>query len=304
MTLGKVAIVGAGAIGSYYGARLVEAGEDVTFLLRSDYDHILQHGMQISSIAGNLKLKNINCARSPEEIGVVDLVIVAWKTTANAHAKEILTSLVGNHTTILTLQNGLGNCEHLANIFGAEKIMAGLCFVCINRLSPGLISHTASGLIRIGEYRGGKSKRTCKISKAFQKAKIPCEEVESLEKALWMKLVWNIPFNGLAIAEGGIDTEVLLHELKLEPTIRIIMQEIITVAAALGHEIPQNFIDQQIDITIPMKKYRPSSMIDFVEGRPVEFEAIWENPLKIAKNLGVAVPEIKKLAGRIREQLI
>lgn len=299
MRLGRIAIVGAGAVGSYYGARLAQAGEDVIFLLRSDYDQVREHGMEVRSVAGDLHLDDVQCARSSEEIGEVDLVIMAWKATSNAMVKKVISPLLGERTAILTLQNGLGNCELLAELFGAHRVLGGLCFVCINRLAPGVISHTASGLIRIGEFSGGKSERLERISQVFSGAKFPCEAVDSLEKALWMKLVWNIPFNGLAIAEGGVDTSVLLGELKLELKVRAIMAEVIAVAAALGHAIPQSFVDQQVGITLPMGAYRPSSMIDFVEGRPVEVEAIWLNPLKVAKRVGVEVPEIEELAARI-----
>lgn len=290
-------------MGSYYGARLAQAGEDVTFLLRADYEHVKEHGLEVRSVAGDFHLDDVQCARNSAEIGPVDLVIVAWKTTSNAMALEVISPLLGRDTAILTLQNGLGNCEHLAELFGAERVMAGLCFVCINRLSPGVISHTASGLIRIGEFVGGKSARLEKVAEVFSAAHFPCDAVDSLEKALWIKLVWNVPFNGLAIAEGGVDTAVLLHERGLESKVRAIMAEVIDVAAALGHVIPQSVIDHQVEITLPMGAYRPSSMIDFVEGRPVEFEAIWGIPLATADRLGVSVPEMEELADRIKAAL-
>ncbi|MEO1858174.1 MAG: 2-dehydropantoate 2-reductase [Rubritalea sp.] len=303
MRLGRVAIVGAGAVGSYYGARLAQAGEDVSFLLRADYQQVKECGLEVCSVAGDFHLDDIQCAQSSEAIGPVDLVIVAWKTTSNVMAQAVIAPLLGPQTAILTLQNGLGNCEHLAELFGPSRIMAGLCFVCINRLSPGVISHTASGLIRIGEFVGGKSARLEKLAEVFSDSVVPCEAVDSLEKALWMKLVWNVPFNGLAIAEGGVDTAVLLHERGLESKVRAIMAEVIAVAAALGHEIPQVFIDQQVEITLPMGSYRPSSMIDFVEGRSVEFEAIWGIPLKAARRLAVSVPEMEELTARIKVAL-
>jgi 2-dehydropantoate 2-reductase len=303
MSLGRIAIVGSGAVGSYYGARLAQAGEDVTFLLRSDYTQVKQHGFEVRSVAGDFHLENVQCAQSTEEIGEVDLVIVAWKSTSNHLAEEVIRPLVGEKTAILTLQNGLGNCELLGDLFGAERVMAGLCFVCINRLSSGVISHTASGLIRIGEFVGGKSERLERIAEVFSGAQFPCEAVDSLEKALWMKLVWNYPFNGLAIAEGGVDTEVVLKERGLESKVRALMGEVIAVAKALGHEIPESFIDKQIEITYPMGKYRPSSMIDFVEGRPVEYEAIWQKPLEVAQRVGVEVPEMEELAARIEKAL-
>lgn len=303
MKIRKIAIVGAGAVGSYYGARLAQAGHDVTFLLRSDYDYVSENGLNVESIHGNFLLQPVQCTQRSQDIGAVDLVIVAWKTTANHYAEEIIRPLLGKDTTILTLQNGLGNCEHLAGLFGKERIVGGLCFVCINRLSPGHISHTASGLIRIGEFTGTPSSRITDLATAFKNANIRCEAVASLEKALWMKLVWNYPFNGLAIAEGGVDTEVLLKERKLEPEIRALMAEVISIAKALGHDIPKSFIDQQIDITYPMGKYRPSSMIDFVEGKPVEFDAIWQNPLTVARKLGVKAPRMEALAQRINDTL-
>ncbi|MFC4992987.1 2-dehydropantoate 2-reductase [Rubritalea tangerina] len=302
-SLGRIAIVGAGAVGSYYGARLAQAGQDVTFLLRSDYAHVREHGIEVRSVAGNFSLEQVQCVEWSEAIGEVDIVIVAWKTTANSMAEEVIRPLVGENTVILTLQNGLGNCEHLAGLFGAERVVAGLCFVCINRLGPGVISHTASGLIRIGNFSGGKDARLEEIAEVFSGAQFPCEAVESLEKALWMKLVWNFPFNGLAIAEGGVDTEVLLQERKLEPQVRAIMAEVIAVAAALGHAIPESFIDHQVAITLPMGPYRPSSMIDYVEGRAVEFEAIWQIPLQVARDAGVSVPEMEELAQRVKRRL-
>lgn len=303
MGLGKIAIVGAGAVGSYYGARLVQAGEDVTFLLRADYAHVKEHGLDVCSLAGGFHLDDVQCAQSSEEIGPVDLVVVAWKTTSNLMAAAVIAPLLGPKTAILTLQNGLGNGEYLAELFGAKRIMAGLCFVCINRLSPGVIAHTASGLIRIGEFCGGRSARLERVAEVFSGANFPCEAVDSLEKALWMKLVWNVPFNGLAIAEGGVDTAVLLHERGLEPKVRAIMAEVLAVAAALGHTIPESFVDHQVGITMPMGPYRPSSMIDFVEGRPLEFDAIWGIPLETAHRLGVGVPEMEQLAARIKENV-
>lgn len=303
MKLGRIAVVGAGAIGSYYGARLAQAGEDVTFLLRADYEHVMEHGLSVESIDGDFLLSSVKGARTTEEIGEVDLVILAWKTTANDQAEEVLKPLVGEETVILTLQNGLGNGEHLAEIFGAERVMGGLCFVCINRLRPGVISHTASGLVRVGEFSGGRTERLEHLAKVFNESGFPCEAVDSLEKALWMKLVWNYPFNGLAIAEGGVDTEEILKKRGLEPTVRALMAEVISVAATLGHEIPESFIEKQIEITYPMDKYRPSSMIDYVEGRPVEYESIWLRPLESAREQGVSVPEMEKLAARIAERL-
>lgn len=300
----RVAIVGAGAVGSYYGARLAESGMDVTFLLRSDHDHVKEHGFQIQSVAGDFDLPDVQCARSSEEIGEVDLVIIAWKTTSNEHYKKVIAPLLHAETQIITLQNGLGNVEELSRLFGAARVFGGLCFVCINRLSPGVISHTASGLIRLGEYQCTEGSRLKCLVQLLSDGGIHCEAVDNLEKAQWMKLVWNIPFNGLAISEGGIDTEELLKQEGMEERVLRIMKEVQSVAAALGHEIEDRFLERQISITKPMGKYRPSSMIDFIEGREIELNSIWEEPLRIANALAVITPEMESLLGGVRLSLL
>jgi 2-dehydropantoate 2-reductase len=116
--------------------------------------------------------------------------------------------------------------------------------------------------------------------------------------------VWNIPFNGLAIAAGGVTTDRLLADPETEARIRRLMAEVIAAARALSHEIEDSVIDFEIDRTRPMGAYRPSSMIDFVDGRPVEYEAIWAEPLRRARESGVAVPELEALAAEIREKLV
>ena len=295
--LGKVAIVGSGAVGIYYGARLAAAGEDVTFLLKSDYQHAREHGLHIESVDGDFVLENIRCENNTSNIGEVDLVIIAWKTTANHLAEEIVSPLIGQNTQLLVLQNGLGNCEFYADLFGAHRILGGLCFVCINRVSPGQVKHTASGLIGIGSYTG--SECPSDLISVCNAAGFPCEWVDSLEKAQWMKLVWNIPFNGLAIAEGGVDTAQLLGRLNLENELRALMSEVVQIAASYGHQIEQSFIDHQIEITRPMKAYKPSSMIDFVAGLPVEVDAIWGEPLLRARAKNISVPRLEKLYQRI-----
>ena len=115
--------------------------------------------------------------------------------------------------------------------------------------------------------------------------------------------MWNIPFNGLAISEGGVDTRALLETPGMEKRVRKIMQEVQAVAAALGHEIEDSFIDRQIKITRPMDAYRPSSMIDFVEGWAVEIDTIWREPVRRAEKVGEPVPEISKLLFEIEARL-
>ena len=298
----SVAVVGSGAIGLYYGGRLAQAGVDVSFLARSDVKALSKDGLRVDSVHGNFHLPEVKAFRSATEIGPVDLVLVCWKATANAHLAEVLPPLLHPGTQVLTLQNGFGNCETIAEITGAERVLGGLCFVCINRIAPAHVAHTAGGRVAIGEWQAG-GERAVEIFRCFKAAGIPAEAVPNLEKAQWEKLVWNVPFNGLSVAEGGVTTDVLLSSVETENRIRALMEEVIAAARALGLPLEASLIDFNIDRTRPMGPYRTSSMIDFTEGREVEVGPIWEEPLRRAAAAGVPMPQLARLLGEIREKM-
>ncbi len=302
-TYKSVAVVGSGAIGLYYGGRLAAAGEDVRFLARSDFETLKTRGLTVESVHGDFTLPRPKVYQSAAEIGPVDLVIVAWKTTANPHFKEVLPPLLHAETQVLTLQNGLGNCESITEITGPESVLGGQCFVCINRISPGLVRHSAGGRVTLGEWRPGIPGRAEEVAKRFKAAGIPTAAVNGLEQVQWEKLVWNIPFNGLSVAEGGVTTDTLLASAETENEIRALMTEVVTAARALGHELSDELIDFNIERTRPMGPYRTSSMIDFVEGREVEVGPIWREPLRRALAAGVPMPHLARLVERIEQRL-
>ena len=302
-TFRSVAVVGSGAVGLYYGGRLAAAGEDVKFLMRGDFEAISRAGLTIESVHGNFELPEAQAYRTAKEIGPVDLVIVAWKATANHLLASVLPPLLHEGTQVLTLQNGLGNCEALAGIVGPQRVLGGLCFVCINRISPGLVSHSAGGRMTIGEFLPDGNGRVAELERRFKAAKIQAVAVENLEKSQWEKLVWNIPFNGLSVAEGGVTTDVLLATPERENELRALMAEVMAAARAQGLDLSDELIDFNIERTRPMGPYRTSSMIDFVEGREVEVAPIWEEPLRRARGAGVEMPRTAELLRRIHEQL-
>jgi len=302
-TFDAVAVVGAGAVGLYYGGRLAQAGRDVRFLVRSDHETLRSDGLRVDSVDGGFKLPAPRVFRSSAEIGAVDLVIVAWKATANHHLAEVLPPLLHPQTEVLTLQNGLGNCETIAAITGPGRVLGGQCFVCLNRIGPGFVKHLAGGKITLGEWRAGVPGRAVEIARRFKDANIPATAVDDLERAQWEKLVWNIPFNGLSVAEGGVTTDVLLASPEKEAELRALMAETIAAARALGHPLEDSLVDFNIDRTRPMGAYRTSSMIDFTEGREVEVGPIWREPLRRGSEAGVAMPHLEKLLARIEDRL-
>lgn len=297
-----IAIVGSGAIGLYYGGRLAEHGHDVRFLMRSDFDEVAQHGIRCESVHGDFHLAQPSIFRDPQDCGPVDLVIVAWKATSNHLLEKILPPLLKESTQVLTLQNGLGNCETIAAITGAERVLAALCFVCINRIAPGQIRHTAGGKMAIGEFAAGTLGRKEALATLFQNCNISAETEEIVEQAIWKKLLWNIPFNGLSIAEGGKTTDQLLTQEPIVDRMRTLMTEVMHAATARGYVLDKQLIEWNIERTRPMGPYRPSSLIDWQEGREVEIEAIWAEPYRRGIAAGVEMPQLKNLLETIRSR--
>ncbi|HRK13489.1 MAG TPA: 2-dehydropantoate 2-reductase [Prosthecobacter sp.] len=300
--LGRVAVVGAGAVGCYYGGRLAQHGNDVRFLMRSDLAEVREHGLKILSPLGDLTLA-VPAYGSTREMEECDLVLIAMKATSNEFLLELLPPLLHKDTALLTLQNGLGNEEFLAAHFGAKRVLGGLCFVCINRTAPGVVRHIAQGRVSLGEHDRAPGERARRIAEEFRRCGIECVVEPSLAAARWKKLVWNIPFNGLAIAEGGKDTAAILADAALEARVRALMTEIITTARALGHEVPFKLIPDMIERTRTMSRYKPSSLIDFEEGRAVELEAIWGEPVRRARAAGVAMPLVEELHEQLRRRI-
>jgi 2-dehydropantoate 2-reductase len=299
----RIAIIGSGAVGCYYGGRLAQHGHEVHFLLRSDYDYVKEHGLKICSHLGDFDLPQVHCHRSTVEIGPCDLVIIAMKATANEALLELLPPLLKPDTLLLTLQNGLGSDDFLAQHFGSERVLGGLCFVCINRIAPGVIHHIAQGQIALGEHSGAPQPRTEALAAEFQRCGIECKLEPSLITARWKKLVWNIPFNGLSIAAGGKDTAAILADPALEQRVRGLMREIIETAGQLGHAIPLSLIDEMIERTRTMSAYKPSSLIDFLDGREVELDAIWGEPVRRAAAAGIAMPQVERLYQELKERI-
>src|SRR5512140_3135720 len=190
----RIAIVGSGALGLYYGALLQRAGHDVRFLMRRDLDAVARRGLTVTSPNGDFHLGRVKGFARPEEMGEVDLVVVGLKTFDNDRLVELCRPLMKGSAAVLTLQNGLGNEELLAGAFGAERVLGGVAFLGANRGEPGILHHLGKGHIRLGEWRGGVTERARGIAGAFERAGVRCEVVPDLLRARWEKLVWNVPF--------------------------------------------------------------------------------------------------------------
>ena len=297
------AVLGTGALGGFYGARLQQIGSEVHFLLHSDYEQVSQHGLRIESPDGNFTLPQVYAYRDVAEMPRCDVVMVALKTTQNHLLFRLLPSVVKEDGAVLVLQNGLGIEPAVAEIVGDDRVIGGLCFLCSNKIAPGHIHHLDYKKITLGEYRSnyapaGISDRMQQIAQDFEQAGIPIELAEDLLTARWKKLVWNIPFNGLSVVLNA-ETDAMMADAAVRSIAQALMQEVLQGATACGRAINSNFIDAMLDHTAQMKPYRTSMKLDYDSGRPLELEAIFGNPLRMAAQNGVELSRIGMLYRRL-----
>jgi len=299
MTNRNYAIVGTGALGGFYGARLQKAGLEVNFLLRSDYQIVKKHGLTIESPEGDFTLPQVRAYHDAHKMPKCDVVIVALKTTQNHLLSKILPLLLKDNGVVLVLQNGLNAEPQIAKIVCAERVIGGLCFLCSYKVGPGHVSHLDYGTITLGEYAQdykaiGITDRLRQISEDFQRAEIPIEMSEDLLLSRWKKLVWNIPYNGLSVILNARTDELMANPDTLI-LVEEIMAEVIAAAKSCDRIIPDNFIPNMLEYTHKMKPYRTSMKIDYDESRPLEVEAIFGNPIRVAEKAGVKLPQIEVL---------
>jgi 2-dehydropantoate 2-reductase len=293
----KVAIVGSGALGLYYGAMLQRSGVDVHFLMRRDYQAVKENGLQINSVNGDFRLDRVNCYKKPQEIGQVDLIIIALKTFANRHLRELVGPLLGAKTNLLTLQNGLGNEDLLADLFGQSRVMGGVAYLCSNRGEPGVVYHLGEGKIDLGELCESNSDRCERLAAMFQLAGVPCRAISDLRRTRWEKLIWNMPFNGLCALMQQNVSELLAHP----PTRELVRQMMLEVIAGantqpLKRVIDANdYSDKLLAFSEQLTNYKPSMQIDRELGRPLELDAIYAEPIRQAVAQGVAMTRIEML---------
>lgn len=295
----RIAVVGAGAIGGYYGAKLAYFGRDVHFLMRGDLRTIRRFGLRVRGKAENFRLAKVNAHSTTESIGPVDLVLIALKTTANQELLHLLPPLLKPDTMLLTLQNGFGNEQFLAQHFGAERVLGALCFVCLIRTEPGVIEQYGHGRIVLGEYSGYPLPRTHEIAWEFKRAGVVCSVTDQLAHERWRKLVWNIPFNGLCVVHR-VDTAVIMADDALRADALALMDEVIAAANHCGTPLPTAEALEQMKRTEKMGPYKPSTLIDFEAGRLLEVEAIWGEPLRAGQAAGAQLPRLAALYDQLR----
>lgn len=295
----KYAIIGTGAIGGFYGARLDKAGFEVHFLLHTDYQYVVDHGLTIDSCDGNFTLPSPKVYDSTSEMPQCDVVIVALKTTQNHLLPSLLPPLLKPDTIILLIQNGIGVEADVQQLFPSQPIAAGMAFICSAKAGPGHINHQFYGNINIGNYSCHNPQRYNQMLADFRAAGIGAADVEYLE-ARWKKAVWNMPFNGMTVALNTTTNRLL----SCESTHRLIydqMLEVIGAAQALGvKNLDTRFADKMIANTIKMPPYSPSMKLDFDFHRPMEINYLYTRPIAEAHAAGFAMPKLEMLEAELK----
>lgn len=303
----KWAFVGVGALGGYIAGRLTAGGENMHLLLRSDYEAVRAEGMVVDMVPDGVRYDlspaQLHPARTPEEIGPVDVVVVALKSTANAQLHELLPPLLHPGTILVTLQNGLGNVELLQQICGHKRVLGALCHIGVNRVSPGKIECYApgGGTVQFGAPPEAPEGLARVVGERFAAAGIRVSYADSLGEALWRKLMWNVPFNGLTIVAGGVPTDQILADPALTEVVLALIEELRAAAGALGYQIEPEYGPKRVEFTRRLQDYKPSTLLDYQAGRAIEVEAIWGEPLRQGQATGQKMPHLFQLYALLRK---
>lgn len=292
----RYAVIGTGAIGGYYGGKLALSGKDVHFLFHSYYEYVKEHGLQIDSVNGDFHLSKISAYNKTTDMPKCDVILVGLKSTNNRLLKKLLPPLLHDNSLVILIQNGLGLEEDLQNDFPHLQIAGGLAFICSAKTGKGHISHLDYGKLNIGSYSCTSNTLLDEVANDFNHAGVETNVLD-LELARWMKLVWNIPYNGMTVVLDT-NTDKLMNNPSTYQLIHDIMLEVIRAANHVGKgrfSIPKSYAGEMLDMTKKMTPYAPSMKLDYDNKRPLEIEYIYSRPVSEAQNAGYEMSRVSML---------
>lgn len=288
----RLTVIGSGGIGAFYGALLHRVGWQVEMVARSDHDAIARHGLAVSSKFGDLSFRPRVYA-SAAEAEPADWLLIAVKMLPDVDLAELVRPLVRPHTRLLLIANGLDVEQPLADAFPNNPLVSGVAFVCSTRIAPGRVEHTANGRLLLGSFPAGDDSHSQQLTAAFSGAGIDASVSDDITAERWKKSLWNASFNPLSVLANGADTERLLATPESEQLVRSLMQEVIEVATAEGHPLPDELIDRNISATRAMGRYINSMALDYLSERPLELDAIVGRVLAAAERHQLPIPHLR-----------
>lgn len=289
----KIAVFGTGAVGGYFGGRLAQSGEDVTFIARGKHLQAIQdNGLKIDSICGDFIVQPARTTDNPEEVGIVDMVLVGVKAWQVLDAASVMKPMVGSQTFVLPLQNGIEAPSQLASVLGREQVLGGLCGLIAYIAEPGHICHAgAEPFIRFGELDNRPSDRVERLRKAFERASGVTVSIPSdIHAAMWQKFVLIAAWSGM-----GAITRTPIGIFRSQPGSRQMLKqtisEICNVAYARGINLPENVADKTMEFFDSLPPNGTASMQrDIMNGKPSELETQNGAVVRLGKEVGVETP--------------
>ncbi|MDP7617315.1 MAG: 2-dehydropantoate 2-reductase [Arenicellales bacterium] len=288
----RFAVFGAGGLGAYYGARLVEAGYEVSFIARGPHLEAMQkNGLKVISPVGDVHLEKPQVTDQPADIGEVDVVIIAVKSWHVAEIIPVLGPLLGDATVMLPFLNGVDAPDQLASTFGEGSVLGGLSRIFSEIESPGVIRHlNPAAYIECGELNGERSSRVEVLADVFRGAGIETEASDNIRCALWQKLLLVGSWAGLgALSQSSLG--VVCDQPELRSLVDQAMDEGIAVGGALGYPLPDNLKQQMWDFYHGVPHDTTASLMrDILSGRPSELDA-WNGAIvRFGDQVGVPTP--------------
>jgi 2-dehydropantoate 2-reductase len=293
----SVLVVGAGAIGAFYGHALARGGARVSVVCRSDYDAVRASGYTMNSdVHGNSQFIPAATYRDVSEVSAQpDFVVLAVKVVDGLDRAGLIRAVVGADTRIVLIQNGIDIEPEIASAFPGNELISCLAFIAVSRVAPGVVHHQSFGRLNVGSWPEGASAGAEQFAGLLSAGGIEARITTDVVAARWQKAVWNAPFNPFSIVGGALTTAQMLATPESEAFVRRAMQEVCAVAEALGKPQSPKVIEQNITGTRSMPPYKTSMALDFENGRPLELEAILGNVVRAARKTDVPIPTLESL---------
>ncbi|RME98960.1 MAG: 2-dehydropantoate 2-reductase [Chloroflexi bacterium] len=289
----RIAVFGAGGVGGYFGGRLAQAGQDVTFIARGAHlQAMLDGGLRVNSLKGDFVVQPVQATANPAEVGPVDAVIIAVKAWQIEQITDALRPLVGPDTFIVPLQNGVETPRQLASVFGAARVVGGFCRIVSFIVGPGHIRQAGGDpTVVFGELDNQPSERTQRLLGAFQQAQGVIAEIPNdIQAAMWSKFLLISAWSGMgAITRAPVGVWRSLPETR--QMWQQAMREVLAVARAHNIALPDNLVDKSTNYVDSLPPHATASMQrDVLAGRPSELDTLCGGVVRLGREAGVATP--------------
>jgi 2-dehydropantoate 2-reductase len=288
----RIATFGSGGVGGYFGGRLAQAGEDVTFIARGEHLRAIQTtGLRVDSLDGDFLVSPARATDSVSEVGDVDLVILGVKAWQVPEAARAIKPLVAAETTVLPLQNGVDAVGELIAEFGMRPVVGGLCKIVSFVVEPGHIRHAGfAPSVVIGELDNRRSDRIVAIEETFNRAGLNTKIAHDIQVALWMKFLFIASFSGVG-AIANAPAGVLRSDPELRAQMLRAMSEIYELAHARNVSLPSDAIETVMASVDALPADATSSMQrDIAARKPSELESQNGAVVRMAREAGIRVP--------------